>query len=304
VTVAGRGRHSFTRAEWSARARPSEPGLAAAAAEGGPIPVEEVLEVYAPLVQLLETLNDSALASARAVDGFLGGREGPPPFIIGLTGGVAVGKTAVARVLRGLLARGRGRPGVEVLGTDAFLFSNRVLEARGLAARKGFPETYDQAALLDTLASVRAGEEVSVPVYSHQAYDVLPERRTISRPDVVIVEGLTVLQTGPTEAGDPSVVSDFLDVALYVDAAEEDAQAWFTERLLALRAAAGPESATILRWLSSLPEAEARDVAATTWSEVNLVNLRHNVAPTRARAQVLIHQDTAHRVDRVEVRMP
>jgi type I pantothenate kinase len=308
---AGGGFESFTRQEWSALARPPRgwprtPDLAAEAAEGEPVTAEEILEVYIPLCQLLELLMASSRTAARAVDTFLTNDDRRSPFVIGIAGGVAVGKSTTARVLRTLLSRGPGRPTVELLGTDAFLFPNRVLEERGLSARKGFPDTYDRSALLETLAAIRSGAgEVAVPVYSHQAYDVLPDdRQMISRPDIVVVEGLNVLQTGPSDTEAQSVVSDYLDAAIYIDSSDEDAAAWFLERLLGLRTATGDEGGPFLQWFSSLSEDEARTVADLTWSEINLVNVRRHVAPTRGRAHLVLRKDAAHRVCEVRVRRP
>jgi type I pantothenate kinase len=223
--------------------------------------------------------------------------------MIGIAGGVAVGKSTVARVVRSLLAGG-GRTAVQLVSTDAFLYPNRVLESRGLAGRKGFPETYDRDALLATLAAVRSGSSpVTVPVYSHRAYDILDgEHQLIEAPDIVVVEGLTVLQTGTADDTDPRVVSDYLDLAVYIDAEEEDAAAWHTERLLGLRTETG--GGPFVEWLSSLSDDEAHEVARLSWSEINLVNLRRHVAPTARRAHVVLRKDRAHRVHEVLVRLP
>jgi type I pantothenate kinase len=255
---------------------------------------------------LLDQLVVSGRTAARAFDEFVSGEARASPFIIGIAGGVAVGKSTAARMIRALLSRAPGCPAVELLGTDAFLFPNRVLEERGLTERKGFPETYDRPALLETLSSIRSGApEVNVPVYSHEAYDVLSDRgRVISRPDVVIVEGLNVLQTGPAGPGGQAEVSDFIDVALYVDAAEEHAAGWHEERLLEMRSTAGTDRGAFLDWFSSLSEQEARNVAHLAWSEINLVNMRQHVAPTRARAHLILGKDGQHRVGQVQVRRP
>lgn len=305
---------SFSRSEWSSLARPTsgrcDVDLAGTTGAGVPMDPDEILEVYRPLCLLIELLMASARTTASAVDGFLD-RPSSSPFVVGIAGGVAVGKSTTAQVIRSLLGRGPGRPSVELLGTDAYLFPNHVLEARGLMARKGFPETFDHAALVDTLASIRTGApEVVVPVYSHEAYDVLAgAHRSIVRPDVVIVEGVNVLQTGPADAEGRPAVADFVDVVVYIDASEHDAGRWFGERLLGLRSAStAPDPAVVdsafHRWLCSLSEEEARRVADDTWSEVNLVNLRRHVAPSRERAHVVLRKDARHRVDRVRVRRP
>jgi type I pantothenate kinase len=307
---AGGGFDSFTRQEWSSLVRPPLDGpaavdLAGEAAGDEPVTAEEVLEVYAPLCQFLEVLMTSTRSRAQAVGSFLTGESRTSPFVIGIAGGVAVGKSTVARVLQSLLRRAPGHPAVELLGTDAFLFPNRVLEARGLGARKGFPDTYDRSALLRTLATIRAGSDrVAVPVYSHEAYDVLPDVRHLERPDIVIVEGLNVLQAAPSDAKDQSVISDHLDVALYIDSSEEDAAAWFLRRLLGLRTSRPSQGGPFLQWLSSLSEDEARAVADVAWTEINLVNVRRHVAPTRGRAHLVLRKDAAHRVAEVWVRRP
>ncbi len=305
------GFRAFGREDWAALAHPSvvpddEIELAEAVAGEVRMATDEILEIYRPLCQLLDVVMTTARSSARAVDGFLAVEPGPSPFVVGVAGGVAVGKSTVALVLEALLGRGRHPRSVAGLCTDAFLFPNDVLEARGLSDRKGFPDTYDHAALVGALASIRAGApDVEVPVYSHSAYDVVAgATRTIDRPDVVVVEGLNVLQIGPVDTNRPAVVSDFVDVVVYVDAAERDAAAWFEQRLLGLRGVAGDQDGAFLRWLCSLSEEEVRDVARVTWSEINLVNVRRHVAPSRRRAHVVLHKGSDHRVDQVLVRRP
>ncbi len=304
------GFETFSRRDWAALVRPwsgpSAEELAHEVVISEPMTAGEVVEIYLPLCQLLELLVVSGRTSARLFDEFVSGGAGASPFIIGIAGGVAVGKSTAARVIQALLSRAPSRPAVELLGTDAFLFPNRVLAERGMTERKGFPETYDRPALLETLSSIRSGgPEVAVPVYSHEAYDVLAGRsRIIDRPDVVIVEGLNVLQTGPAGPGGQTLVSDFIDVGLYVDSAEEDAAGWHEERLLDMWSAAGTDRGPFLDWFSSLSEQEARRVAHLAWSEINLVNMRQHVAPTRARAHLILRKDGQHRVDQVQVRRP
>ncbi len=297
------GSVTFDRAAWAALVPPSPPGQPLRA-DDELVDPDEVASVYLPLARYLELRRDALRQEVRSLDRFLAGDTRPSPFVVGIAGGVAAGKSTVARILQDVLSHGPGRPQVEVIGTDAFLLPNRVLDERGLMGRKGFPDTYDHAALLETLASIRAGAEaVAVPVYSHQAYDVLTDtHRTVLRPDMVIVEGLTVLQTGPVD-GQSRLVSDFLDVALYIDSAEEDAEVWFTDRLLAMRTTESG-GGSFLDWLSSLSEGEVRNLAARTWSEINLVNVRRHVAPTRSRADVVLVKDRSHRVRDVTVRRP
>lgn len=304
------GFESFTRSQWAARAG-TDPGSVTAAADieavasGEPVTAEEVREVYLPLCRLVEVVAEAARDRAVRTAPFRLAVRRPGPLVVGIAGGVAVGKSTVARVLRALLADG-GRVSVDLVSTDAFLLPNRELDARGLAGRKGFPETYDRGALITTLAGLRSGASpVTVPVYSHQAYDILEgHHRWIDAPDIVVVEGLTVLQTGGDgdRDGDPRVVSDFLDLALYIDADEDDAAAWHLDRLLDLRSAGG--DGPFAEWLTSLTEEEAHQVARLSWSEINLVNLRRHVAPTARRAHVVLRKDRSHRVHEVLVRLP
>ena len=297
----------YSRDQWVARGRraggPTDAGLARAVGAGEPIDPVEVLEVYLPLARWIDTRRAARTGGPTEARPAAGTPTTVP--VIGITGSVAVGKTTIARLLAGLLRGGPARPTVDLLTTDGFLYPNRVLEQRGLLGRKGFPETYDHPALAAALEAVRSGRpEVSVPVYSHSSYDIVPgEVRWIRRPDLLVVEGLTLLQgppgAGPTERGraDPLV-----DLAVYVDADEEDLAHWHTERLLALRSDRGPEPSDFLRWLASLSEAEALEVAASSWAEINLVNLRDHVAPTRRRADIILEKGADHRVRRVLVR--
>lgn len=303
---AAAGFDSFTREQWASLAHPTggtpPSGATSTAAAGEPVAPDEVGSIYLPLCRLAGTLVEARRQRADRTGPFRAHDHRDGPFMIGVAGGVAVGKSTVARVVRALLTR-PGRA-VELVSTDAFLYPNRVLEARGLAGRKGFPETYDRVALLDTLSALRSGASpVTVPVYSHQAYDVLDGRhQLIESPDIVVVEGLTVLQTGGAGDADPRVVSDFLDLAVYIDAAEEDGEVWHSERLFGLRSEAG--DGPFAAWLSSLSEEEVRQVARSSWSEINLVNLRRHVAPTARRAHVVLRKDGAHRVHEVLVRLP
>jgi type I pantothenate kinase len=265
------------------------------AAAGEPVDPDEVLDVYVPLAVWME----QRLASG----------TGPGTAVVGITGSVAVGKSATARILQGLLQRGPTRPTVDLLSTDGFLFPNRELERRGILDRKGFPESYDHRALVDTLGAVRAGHaDVAVPVYSHRDYDIVPgvEQRIVA-PDVLVVEGLTVLQPAPDghSVGDVNAGS-LVDVAVYVDADEEDLAHWHTQRLMALRSqdghVDGDEHSPFLGWFLSLSEAEAGRVAASSWSSINLVNLREHVAPTRDHADVIVEKGPDHRVRRILIR--
>ena len=292
------GFEAFPREQWIARGRSSAigsgpgPEAARSVAGGAPVDVDEVLDVYLPLACWIE----ERLEAGRPPRGEQGDVRSPTS-VIGITGSVAAGKTTTARVLTGLLRRGPAPGPVDLLTTDGFLYPNRILEQRGLLDRKGFPETYDHRALTDALDAVRSGRsEVAVPVYSHERYDIVPDQvQWIRRPRLLVVEGLTVLQRA---AGGGALV----DLAVYVDADEASVAEWHTRRLLALRSDPGVEPSEFQRWFCSLSDAEARHVASSSWSEINLVNLREHVAPTRDRADVILEKGADHRVRRVLLR--
>jgi type I pantothenate kinase len=274
-------------------------------ATGEPPSGAEVVDVYLPLAQLLTLLAETKRKAQRSIGAFLEEDRDDVPFVIGIAGGVAVGKSTMARVLQALLRKNADRPAVDLLTTDGFLLPNAVLEERGLMGRKGFPESYDQRALLAALASIRAGDpEVITPVYSHVAYDVVPNQfQTLRRPDIVIVEGLNVLQVNTRGAPrDHVVVSDFFDFSIYVDAAEEDVARWFCERLLTLRSTVLQEPDSFFHRFASLSDQEVAAIAAQVWDEINLVNLRENIAPTRGRAHLVVEKDSGHRVARLLLR--
>jgi type I pantothenate kinase len=226
------------------------------------------------------------------------------PYVIAIAGSVAVGKSTTARVLRTLLERGPGRPRVDLVTTDGFLHPNAVLEARGLMQRKGFPESYDVRRLVRFMADVKSGKaEVRAPVYSHLVYDVLETDQVIRQPDVLIVEGLTMLQRndGPT-APARVFVSDFLDFSIYVDASEAHLEAWYVDRFLRLRETAFRDPSSYFRRYAELSVDEARAVAGRLWAEINAVNLRANIAPTRERARLILEKAASHEVERVRLR--
>jgi type I pantothenate kinase len=266
--------------------------------------LDEVVEIYLPLSRLLNLHVRAVQSLHHASQTFLGNTADKVPFIIGLAGSVAVGKSTTARVLQALLCRWPSHPSVALVTTDGFLFPNAVLESRGLMQRKGFPESYDRMALVRFLADVKAGyPEVHAPVYSHQRYDIVPgATQTVRHPDVVIVEGLNVLQAPAGYAENQLFASDFFDYSIYVDADDRDIESWYVERFLRLRDTVFQDPQSYFHRYAGLSEAEARTTAAAIWARINAVNLRENIAPTRARAHLILHKGIEHRVERVQLR--
>ncbi len=301
----------FTREEWS-RLRASTPmslaedDLAALRGLGEPMPMSEVEEVYLPLSRLLN-LNVAASRERHAVtETFLGHLHASAPYVVGLAGSVAAGKSTIARMLQALLGRWPDHPRVDLVTTDGFLFSNADLEARGLMARKGFPESYDVRALMRFLVELKAGApKVRAPRYSHLTYDIVGDEEIIlTQPDIVIVEGVNVLQTparrGRVEAS--VVVSDFFDFSIYVDAAEADLERWYVDRLLLLRETSLHDPRSYFNFLTQWTEESTREFAQSVWNTVNLVNLRENIAPTRGRANLVLEKGCDHAIQRVRLR--
>ncbi len=262
--------------------------------------------MYLPLTRLLN-LRFAATRDLRVVtETFLGHLHARVPYVVGIGGSVAAGKSTIARLLQAVLGRWPEHPRVDLVTTDGFLFPNAVLEARGLMSRKGFPESYDVRALLEFLAALKAGEpEVRAPRYSHLTYDIVAGDEIVLRnPDIVIVEGVNVLQTparrGRTEAS--LVVSDFFDFSIYVDAGERDLEDWYVNRLLLLRETSLTDPRSYFNFLTRSSEQETRAFAAAVWREVNLANLRENIAPSRERANLVLEKGADHRVRRVRLR--
>jgi len=266
-----------------------------------PIQLSEVEDVYLPLSRLLRLYFEASAGLRETVGAFLGEKIRPAPFIIAVAGSVAVGKSTTARLLRTLISQWPQHPRTELVTTDSFLYPNAVLEERGLADRKGFPESYDRRALLRFVQQVRAGvPEVSAPVYSHLAYDILPgQRQSVQRPDVLILEGINVLQPAPAGA---LALADFFDFSVYVDARPEHIRRWFLSRLHALRETAFADPQSPFRRLTLVSTAEVDAFGTRVWKTINEVNLIENIQPTRARATLVLHKGADHSVTRVRLR--
>jgi len=270
------------------------------------VSAEEVIDIYLPLSRLLNLYVEAAQTLHGSTARFLRKSDGKMPFIIGLAGSVAVGKSTTARVLKALLSRWPSHPRVELVPTDGFLFPNAVLEAKGLMQRKGFPESYDLTRLLNFLADVKSGKErVEAPVYSHLVYDVLPDQLlVIERPDIVIVEGLNVFQPAklPKDGEAIPFVSDFFDFSVYIDAADDLIENWYVERFLRLRQTAFRDPASYFHRYAVLQEEEAVATGLALWRSINLVNLRENILPTRQRADLILRKGADHAVETVALR--
>ncbi|HRI08453.1 MAG TPA: type I pantothenate kinase [Nannocystaceae bacterium] len=263
--------------------------------------------LYLPLSRLLALYVAATQGLFVATQRFLGAREERlVPYVIGVAGSVAAGKSTTARVLAALLARWPNTPKVDLVTTDGFLYPNAELARRGLMERKGFPESYDTQALLHFLHDIKAGKRsVSAPVYSHLVYDVVPDQRiTIDRPDILIVEGLNVLQPArlPRDGQAIPFVSDFFDFSIYVDAEEALLHAWYVERFMKLRETAFRDPRSYFQKYAAVSEEEARQTAEKIWSRINLQNLRRNILPTRQRANLILEKGADHRVEEVALR--
>ena len=299
----------FTAEEWGqlrkdAELTLSEPELARLRGLGETVSLAEVEEIYLPLSRLLSLYVVAAQNLYGVTNAFLG-QTVKVPFIIGVGGSVGVGKSTSSRILRELLTRWPSHPKVDLVTTDGFLHPNKVLEERDLMTRKGFPESFDLRRLRHFLADVKSGAaQVVAPVYSHIFYDIVPDENIIVRqPDILIVEGLNVLQVAPPDKdAEIPAVSDYFDFSIYIDAEAEIIREWYIERFMSLRQTAFRQPGAYFRRYAELSDAQARATALDIWTRINLLNLQENILHTRLRADLILHKTASHAIDRVRLR--
>ncbi|MBX3581762.1 MAG: type I pantothenate kinase [Rhizobiaceae bacterium] len=272
-----------------------------------PIDLDEVRRIYLSISRLLSAHVEASQLLFEQRRAFFNRRDAvKTPFIIGIAGSVAVGKSTTARLLKELLARWPSSPKVDLVTTDGFLFPNEVLRRNNLMERKGFPDSYDVGALLRFLSQIKSGQpDVRAPVYSHLTYDVVPDESvTIDRPDILIFEGLNVLQTRdlPKDGRFVPFLSDFFDFSVYIDAEEELIHGWYVERFMRLRETAFRNPQSFFHRYSELSDEAAKAIAEGLWANINLKNLRENIRPTRPRADLILRKGADHRVEQVALR--
>lgn len=271
-----------------------------------PVSMEQVEKIYLPLSRLLAYYAEATVGLHQATQDFLGTRDGKTPYIIGVAGSVSVGKSTTSRVLRELLARWPASPKVDLITTDGFLHPNAVLEAEGLMSRKGFPESFDRPRLLKFLSDIKAGKRnVRAPVYSHFYYDVMPGHTVkVDKPDILIVEGLNVLQTRelPKDGRAVPFVSDFFDFSVYMDADDDLLREWYVDRFMRLRETAFRDPGSYFHKYSRITDQEAVQTATKIWNEINFLNLRENILPTRPRADLILTKNASHQISKVALR--
>jgi type I pantothenate kinase len=301
----------FSREEWAALRADTPMTLAQSDLDelrslNDRIDLAEVEAIYLPLSRLLNLYVAATQGLFRATNNFLHSAERKVPYVIGMAGSVAVGKSTTARILQRLLSRWPKHPKVDLVTTDGFLLPNAVLDREGLMNRKGFPESYDLPALLRFLSDIKAGKrDIEAPVYSHLVYDVVKnERIAVDQPDILIVEGLNVLQTGrpPRDGRGIPNISDFFDFSIYIDADIDDLRTWYIDRFLSLRDGAFRDPRSYFHRYATLTDKESRATATRLWQTINLVNLRENLLPTRPRADLVLRKGRDHFVRSVFLR--
>ena len=302
---------SFTREEWSKlEEHPNFPvsdiDLSKLQALNEPLTTDEIDQIYIPLVRLLQIHITHYRRLHAERDEFFKNTSQCVPYIIGIAGSVAAGKSTTARVLQKLLSMTPEKLNVALITTDGFLYPNEELERRGIFNRKGFPESYDAKKLMALLSSAKSGQKtLNVPVYSHDYYDVIPDEvQTINEPDILIVEGVNVLQVNSSRLLQKRrvFVSDFFDFSIYVDAAENDLRSWYLERFLSLQKTAFQNPDSYFHLYAKLSKKEAIEFATSVWNEINLTNLQQNILPTRFRADLILEKGKAHFVRGIRIR--
>ena len=301
----------FTRDEWRHFRSDvplvlTETELAALRGFNEQVSLEEVADIYLPLARLINLYVGAAQELHKASSHFLGKEAPRVPYIVGMAGSVAVGKSTASRILQALLSHWPNSAQVDLVTTDSFLYRNAVLEAKGLMDRKGFPESFDRARFIEFLIGVKSGvSEIQIPVYSHQQYDIVPnELKTVTQPDILIVEGLNILQASlVNRKNTPKIfISDLLDFSIYMDASSELIEEWYLQRFMAFREQAKDKPELFFHRFTLLTDKEAFDFAKSTWKNTNETNLMQNILPFKYRARLILEKTTAHKIDKVLLR--